>query len=66
MLEHTKEQAELEKVHVEIKKLVAEQRKYNAEVGKISREIFWYPVGIVLAMIATISTATALLIKLIT
>ncbi|MBT2373762.1 MULTISPECIES: hypothetical protein [Pseudomonas] len=66
MLEHTKEQAELEKVHVEIKKLVAEQRKYNAEVSKITCETFWYPMGIALAVVATISTATALLIKLLT
>lgn len=31
----TMKQAELEKVHVEIVKLIAEQRKLNAEAGKI-------------------------------
>lgn len=35
------EQAELERVHVEIVKLMVEQRKLNAEAGKMTCETFW-------------------------
>ena len=38
MQEMTMKQAELEKVHVEIIKLLAEQRNLNAEAGKLSAE----------------------------
>ncbi|MDR9750511.1 hypothetical protein RG836_03565 [Pseudomonas sp. SZMC_28357] len=58
------QQSELEKVHVEIAKLIAEQRKLNAETGKMTRETFWYPVGIALGFIGTVSTVTAVLMKL--
>jgi len=58
------QQSELEKVHVEIAKLIAEQRKLNAEAGKMTRETFWYPVGIALGFIGTVSTVTAVLMKL--
>lgn len=49
----------------EILKLLVEQRKLNTETGKITREIFWYPVAIASGMIVTISTVTAAIIKLI-
>ncbi|WP_080932614.1 hypothetical protein [Pseudomonas fluorescens] len=52
-------QAELEKVHVEIVKLMAEQRKLNAEAGKMTREIFWYPVAVATGLIGTVATVTA-------
>jgi len=58
------EQAELEKIHVEIVKLMAEQRKLNAEAGKMTREAFWYPVAVATGLIGTVATITALLIKL--
>ena len=53
------EQAELEKVHVEIVKLMAEQRKLNAEAGKMTRETFWYPVAVATGLIGTVATVTA-------
>lgn len=57
-------QAELKKVRVEIVKLMAEQRKLNAEAGKMTCEIFWYPVGVATGLIVTVATITAVLIKL--
>lgn len=59
----TMEQAELEKIHVEIVKLIAEQRKLNAEAGKMTRETFWYPVAVATGLIGTVASVTALLIK---
>lgn len=64
MQEMTMNQAELEKIHVEIIKSLAEQRKLNAEAGKMTRETFWYPVAIAIGMIGTVATVTAMLIKL--
>lgn len=64
MQDMTMKQAELEKLHVEIVKLLAEQRKLNAEAGKMTRETFWYPVAIGIGMIGTVATVTAVLIKL--
>ncbi|MFJ2366481.1 hypothetical protein ACIPIN_22740 [Pseudomonas sp. NPDC087697] len=58
------QQAELEKVHVEIVKLMAEQRKLNAEAGKMTRETFWYPVAVATGLICTVAAVTAVLIKL--
>ncbi len=52
-------QTELEKVHVEIVKLMAEQRKLNAEAGKMTRETFWYPVAVATGLIGTVATVTA-------
>ncbi len=63
MPEMSMEQAQLEKTHVEIAKLIAEQRKLNAEAGKMTRETFWYPVAIAVGFVGTVSTVTALLIK---
>ncbi|RON20603.1 hypothetical protein BK660_16250 [Pseudomonas brassicacearum] len=64
MQEMTMKQAGLEKLHAEIIKLLAEQRKLNAEAGKMTRENFWYPVAIAIGMIGTVATVTAVLIKL--
>jgi len=64
MQEMTMKQAELEKVHVEIVKLIAEQRKLNAEAGKMTRDTFWYPVAVAIGLIGTVATVTAVLIKL--
>ena len=57
-------QAELEKVHVKIVQLMAEQRKLNAEAGKMTRETFWYPVAVATGLIGTLATVTAMLLKL--
>lgn len=64
MRELTMEQAELEKIHVEIVKLIAEQRKLNAEAGKMTRETFWYPVAVATGLIGAVATVTAVLVKL--
>ncbi|WP_460116988.1 hypothetical protein [Pseudomonas sp. S2_C03] len=63
MQEFTPKQAELEKVHVEIVKLIAEQRKLNAEAGKMTCEVFWYPVTVAIGLIGTVATVTTLLLK---
>ncbi|MGE8147660.1 hypothetical protein ACQKP7_21090 [Pseudomonas frederiksbergensis] len=57
------EQSELEKIHVEIVKLMAEQRKLNAEAGKMTRETFWYPVAVATGLIGSVATITTVLIK---
>ncbi len=57
------EQAQLEKTHVEIAKLIAEQQKLIAEAAKLTRENFWYPLVIAIGCLGTVSTVTALLIK---
>ena len=58
------EQAALEKIHVEIVKLMAEQRKLNAEAGKMTRETFWYLVAVATGLIGIVATVTTVLIKL--
>lgn len=63
MQELTMKQAELEKIHVEIVKLMSEQRKLNAEAGKMTRETFWYPVAVATGLIGTVATVTAVLVK---
>ena len=63
MLEHDKEQAVLEKIHADISRIYAEQRKLNAEAHKITRENFWYPMGVAMAVVATIASITGLAIK---
>ena len=57
--------AELEEVHVEIAKLMAETKKLNTEAGKMTRETFWYPVAVATGLIGTVATVTKLLIKFI-
>jgi hypothetical protein len=64
MQDLTLQQAELEKVHVEIVKLMAEQRKLNAEAGNMTRETFWYPVAVATGLIGTVAAVTVVLIKL--
>ena len=49
---------------MEIVKLMAEQRKLNAEAGKMTRETFWYPVAVATGLIGTVATVTAVLVKL--
>lgn len=56
-------QAEAEKIHVEIAKLMAETRKLNAEAGKLTRETFWYPVAIATGLVTAVAGITALTIK---
>nr|WP_234465075.1 hypothetical protein [Pseudomonas sp. S44] len=56
-------QAEAEKIHVEIAKLMAETRELNAEAGKLTRETFWYPIGIATGLVTAVAGITALTIK---
>lgn len=67
MTPYTQSEADLEKTHSEIVKLLAETRKLNAEAGKMTRETFWYPVavatGLITAVAAIVATATTLLLK---
>lgn len=63
---------ELERIHAEIAKLMAETIKLNneaqkmaAETGKITRETFWYPMAVASGLVGVIATVTALIIKLI-
>lgn len=64
MLEHDKEQAVLEKIHADISRIYAEQRKLNAEAHKITRENFWYPMDVVMAMFTVFSSVVALAMKI--
>ena len=66
MLQHDKEQAVIEKIHADISRIYAEQRKLNAEAHKITRENFWYPLGVVMAMFTVFSSVVALAIKILT
>ncbi|MDN4515451.1 hypothetical protein QYE47_23295 [Pseudomonas sp. 2,4-D] len=63
MTPYTQPEADLEKTHIEIVKLMAETRKLNAEAGKMTRETFWYPVAISTGLITAVATITTLLIK---
>ncbi|HGM4967297.1 TPA: hypothetical protein ACKP0L_005664 [Pseudomonas putida] len=65
MTPYTQSEADLEKTHAEIVKLIAETRKLQAEAGKMTRETFWYPVGIATALIGTVATVTTVLVKFI-
>lgn len=64
-------QSELEKVHAEIAKLIAESiklneeaRKFKAETGKITREMFWYPMAVATGLVVAVASATTLVLKL--
>lgn len=58
-------QAEAEKIHVEIAKLMAETRKLNVDSGKLTREIFWYPVAIATGLVTAVAGITTLIIKIV-
>ncbi|MGY2375981.1 hypothetical protein ACW9IB_15890 [Pseudomonas sp. SDO524_S393] len=64
MLEHEERQAAIEKIHADISRIYAEQRKLNAEVHKITRENFWYPVGIAVGFFTAVGTVMAIAQKL--
>jgi hypothetical protein len=49
----------------ELLRSLVEQRQLSAEAGKITLEVFWYPITIATGIICTVSTATAVLINLI-
>ncbi len=49
--------AELEKIHAEIAKLMA-------ETAKINRGTMWYPLAVATGLIGAVATVTTLIIKL--
>lgn len=51
-------EVQIEKIHAEIAKLMA-------ETAKINKESFWYPVFISTGLIGAVATITALVIKFI-
>lgn len=71
MVEHNEQHASMEKMHAdvsriyaEISRMHAEQGKLNAESLKITCETFWYPMGVAMAVVATIASITGMAIKL--
>lgn len=52
------EPIELEQIHANIGKLMAETAKLNAEAGKFSRERKLYPAMVVAGLIGAVGTAT--------
>ena len=71
MLESNEQQATMEKMHAdvrriyaEISRMQAEQDKLRSESLKISCETFWYPMGVAMAVVATIASITGMAIKL--
>lgn len=69
---------ELEKIHAAISKLIDEMierneesrklkatpRTLNAEASQFTREIFWYPMAVVLGLYAVIGMIMAVIFKL--
>lgn len=54
---------ELEKIHVEVAKLMAETRKLNAEAAKLRTDSVWYPVAVAGALMAATATVLGVIIK---
>lgn len=52
------EPIELEQIHANIGKLMAETAKLNAEAGKFARERKLYPMMVVAGLIGAVGTAT--------
>lgn len=55
--------ADISRIYAEISRMYAEQGKLNAEALKITRETFWYPMGVAIAVVATIASITGMAIK---
>jgi len=56
--------AEVSRIFAEIARMQAEQEKLKSESMKINCETFWYPMGVAMAVVATIASITAMAIKL--
>ncbi len=56
--------AEVSRIFAEIARMQAEQEKLKSESMKINCETFWYPMGIAMAVVATIASITGMAIKL--
>lgn len=71
MMENNEQQAAMERMHAdvrriyaEISRMQAEQDKLKSEPLKINCETFWYPMGVAMAVVATIASITGAAIKL--
>lgn len=58
MSTHEMTTAELEEIHAEIAKLMA-------ETSKINRETMWYPIVVASGLIGAVATITTVLLKMI-
>ncbi|EJX5937184.1 hypothetical protein OEC89_002783 [Salmonella enterica] len=58
MSTHEMTTAELEKIHAEIAKLMA-------ETATINRETMWYPIVVATGLIGAVATITTMLLKMI-
>ncbi len=56
--------AEVSRIFAEIARMQAEQEKLKSESMKINCETFWYPMGVAMAVVATIASITGMAIKL--
>jgi hypothetical protein len=56
--------AETMKLSAETSKLNAESMKLYAESGKLTKEIFWYPMAIATGLVIAVATFTGVVIKL--
>ncbi|MBP1125963.1 MULTISPECIES: hypothetical protein [Pseudomonas] len=71
MVENKEEQATMERMHADIRRIYAEisrmqaeRDKLKSESLKITCETFWYPMGVAMAVVATIASITGVAIKL--
>lgn len=55
---------EVFRILAEIARMNAEQNKLHAESLKITCETFWYPMGVAMAVVATVASVTGIAIKL--
>ncbi|MFL1417900.1 hypothetical protein ACI77M_17085 [Pseudomonas fildesensis] len=55
---------EVSRILAEIARMNAEQNKLHAESLKITCETFWYPMGVAMAVVATVASVTGIAIKL--
>ncbi|WP_338513745.1 hypothetical protein VRB15_21230 [Pseudomonas poae] len=56
--------ADVRRIYAEISRMQAERDKLKSESLKITCETFWYPMGVAMAVVATIASITGVAIKL--
>lgn len=60
MLQNDRDNLELDKLQVEIRRCAAETRKFMAEESKLKQEAFWYPFAVGAGMVTAIVAAVGL------
>ncbi|CAI8871676.1 hypothetical protein D3C87_1460580 [compost metagenome] len=63
MLQNDRDNLELDKLQVEIRRSMAETRKLTAEECKLRQETFWYPIAVGAGMVTAIVAAVSLWAK---